>query len=94
MGSFKSLQCDLGAQNCLNLVNKRDIFIIAADIPRVLNTETDEVSRKPELPTEWKLNEIIFAHILDQLAFYLSVDLLASCVNTQLKRFFSYRPDP
>lgn len=94
MGSFKSLQCDLGAQNCLNLVNKRDIFIIAADISGVLNTETDEVSRKSELPTEWKLNEIIFTGILDQLAFYPSVDLLASRVNTQLKRFFSYRPDP
>ena len=42
MGSFKSLQCDLGTQNCLNLENKRDIFIIAADIPRVLNTEVSK----------------------------------------------------
>ena len=80
------------AQNCLNWAIKTDIFIIAAHISGVFNTEADEESRKSELRTEWKLNEIVFTDILDQLDFYPSVDLLASRVNTQLKRFFYYPP--
>ena len=90
MSSCKSLQCDLEAQNIWNWAFKREIFITAAHIPGVLNTEVDEESRKSELQTGWKLNEIIFADILDQFAFYPSVDHFAFRVNTQIKRFSSY----
>ena len=71
----------------------RDSFITAAHIPGVLNNEADEESRRSELRTEWKLNEIILTDIIDQFAFYLSADLAASHINTQLKRFFSYQPN-
>ena len=41
-----------------------------------------------------EVGKIIFTDILTQLSFYPSVDHFASRVNTQLKRFSSYQPDP
>ena len=72
MGKCKSLQYDLGAQNIWNWVIKRDTCITAVHIPGALNTEVNEESRKSELQTECKLNEIIFTYILDQFEFYFT----------------------
>ena len=77
-----------------NWAIEKDIFIIAAYIPGILNVEADQESRKSELRTEWKLHESIFGNIKKYQDFYQSVDLLASRINAQLPRYFAYRPDP
>ena len=93
MGSCKSLLCDQEVRRIWSWASERDIFIIAAHIPEILNVEADQESRKSELRTEWKLHESIFGYIQKYLDFYPSVDLSASRINAQLPRFFAYRPD-
>ena len=73
---------------------ERDFFVTAAHIPRILNVEADQESRKSELRTEWKLRESIFGYIQKYLDFYPSADLFTSRINAQLPRFFAYRSDP
>jgi len=58
------------------------------------NFEREAESRKNEIRLEWKLTERIFIEILSHFEFKPQVDLFASCVNTQLDKFVSYRPDP
>ena len=69
-----------------------DIYLSASHIPGVLNVEADAESRKSEVRTEWKLNEDVFQNMISY--FKPSIDLFASRVNTQLKQFIAYRPDP
>ena len=92
--SCKSLLCDQEVRTIWSWAIERDIFIIAAHIPGILNIEADQESRKSELRTEWKLHESIFGYIQKYLDFYPSVDLLASRINAQLPRFFAYQPGP
>ena len=88
------MQCDLEGKIIWNWAIKKEILITAAHIPGALITDVAEESIKSELRIEWKLNEIFFTNILDQFVFYVSPDLFGFCINTQLKRFFSYQPDP
>ena len=94
MGSCKSLLCDQEVRRTWSWNIQRDIFITAAHIPGILNVEADQGSRKSELRTEWKLHESIFGYIQKYSDFHLSVDLFTSRINSQLSRFFAYRPDP
>ena len=43
--------------------------------------------------SDWMLNPRIFSKIQKKTG-PLEVDLFASCLTTQLERFFSWRPDP
>ena len=88
------MQCDLEGKIIWNWAIKKEILITAAHIPGALITDVAEESIKSELRIEWKLNEIFFTNILDQFVFYVSPDLFGFCINTQLKRFFPYQPDP
>ena len=69
------------------------LWLSSADIPGRLNIEADENSRKTDLRTESKLNRTIFHNVLECLQCYPERDLFASRLNTQLLRFFSWRPD-
>ena len=73
---------------------KRGVWISAAHIPGVLNTEADEESRKINTDSEWKLDSRVLQSTLTQLKFTPSVDLLASRLNAQYERYVSFRPDP
>lgn len=94
MGSCKSQPCDQIVREIWDWAIEKDIFLTAAHIPGVLNVEADMESRNSELRTEWKLHESIFKSVQLYFDFFPTIDLFASRLNTQLPRFFSYRPDP
>lgn len=69
-------------------------FISAAHIPGKENTEADRESRKINLDAEWKLNSGCLQLALKQLNVSPQVDLFATRLNTQMRRFMSFRPEP
>ena len=73
---------------------ERGIWLSAAHIPGVLNTEADEESRKINTDTEWKLDSQVLQSALKELECFPTVDLFASRLNTQFERYVSFRPDP
>ena len=94
MGSIKSLEIDSEVQNIWNWAISRNNFISSTHIPGVLNDIADEESRKAESRTEWMLHKNDFIHISNSLNFHPFIDIYASRLNTQLKTFFSFRPNP
>ena len=74
---------------CMN----RDITLVAEHLPGVLNTIVDQESRIMRDRSDWMLNPRIFSKIQQKWG-PLEVDMFASRLTTQLKRFFSWRPDP
>ena len=94
MGSSKSFQLDFEVKIIWEWILTRGNWITATHIPGRLNIEADEESRRSETRTEWKLNEDDFNRVIEYFLFQPNVDLFASRINTQLARFFAYRPDP
>ena len=74
---------------CMN----RDITLIAEHLPGVLNTIVDQESRVMRDRSDRMLNPRIFNKIQQKWG-PLKVDMFASRLTTQLKRFFSWRLDP
>ena len=74
---------------CMN----QDVTLIAEHLPGVLNTIADQESRVMRGRSDWMLNPRIFNKIQRKWG-PLEVDTFASRLTTQLKRFFSWRPDP
>ena len=73
---------------------ERGIWLSAAHIPGVLNTEADEESRKVNTDTEWKLDCEVLEATLKEPNFSPTIDLFASRLNAQYERYVSFRPDP
>ena len=71
----------------------RHIQLSAMHIPGRLNTVPDEESRNHNLDTEWQLKPHVFKMICKKLGVP-SIDLFATRINTQVKRYVSWRPDP
>jgi len=71
----------------------RNVWITAAHIPGVYNVEADEESRIFREDREWALSHDIFDRICQQFG-PLEVDIFATRVNTKLRRFHSWLPDP
>ncbi len=94
MGSSKSPMLDFEVKIVWEWVLTRGNWISASHIPGKLNVEADEESRRSETRTEWKLHKDYFDQVLQYFLFQPEVDLFASRINTQLARFFAYRPDP
>ena len=67
------------------------VWISAAHIPGVLNTEVDEESRKINSNSEWKLDSRVLQSTLTQLKFTPSVDLFASRLNARYERYVSFK---
>ena len=93
-GTSKSKPCDDMAKQIWAWAIHKNIWLSATHIPGILNVQADEESRKQETFTEWKLNPNLFNYICTKLKFIPDIDLFATRINTQLKTFFSYRPDP
>ena len=70
-----------------------DIVLTTEYIPGVANVIADAESRSMMDRTYWKLHPRLFQEI-NQKWGSLEVDLFASCLSTQLPRYFSWRPDP
>ena len=68
----------------------RDITLVAEHLPGVLNTIADQESRVMRDRSDWMLNPRIFSKIQQKWG-PLEVDMFASRLTTQLRRFFSWR---
>lgn len=89
----QDLQCNDITMKIWLLAKANDIWISAAYLPGKDNIEADFESRKIRDDTEWMLNSNIFDALCKRL-FFPSVDLFASRINTQLKNYVSWNPDP
>ena len=94
MGSTKSLAMDRVVQEIWKYAIERRLWLTVTHIPGILNVEADKESRKTETRTEWMLNKEVFQDTIENLNFQPTVDLFASRINTQLEKFYSFRPDP
>ncbi len=71
----------------------RNIHLSAAHIPGRLNTRADKESRTQNLDIEWQLRPEIFDELCRRWGTP-EIDLFATRLNTQLKRYVAWRPDP
>ena len=71
----------------------RNKTVHAEHIPGQKNVEADAESRRALDQSDWMLNQEIF-QALEMKWGPFDVDLFAARHNKQLKRFFSFRPDP
>ena len=72
---------------------RKNLTIHAEHIPGRLNTTADMESRRKMDSSDWRLSPEIFCVLMQRLG-PCNIDLLAARHNTQLERFFSFRPDP
>ena len=72
---------------------ERNIHIQAQHLPGVLNLTADMESRSMKDRSDWKLDRQTFVSI-NKLYGPLEVDLFASRLTNQCRRYFSWRPDP
>ena len=72
---------------------ERNIHIQAQHLPGVLNQVADMESRSMRDRSDWKLDHRIFLKVNRRYG-PLEVDLFASRLTNQCRRYFSWRPDP
>ena len=73
---------------------ERDIWLSAVHVPGVNNTEADRASRRQHATeTEWKLAPMVYEQ-LNQKFGPFEIDLFASRLNNQCKKYFAWHPDP
>lgn len=93
MGGTKSIICDWLAQSIWHWCIQRRIWLTAAFVPGKCNIVADTCSRKFNDNLEWKLKENIFEKLV-HLWKLPTIDLFASRLNYQIKRYASWQPDP
>ena len=94
MGSVRSIEMDKVSQLIWSWACGRNNWVTATHIPGVLNIEADRESRECAERTEWQLNPKCFDQIIKDFETTPKIDLFASRLNKQVKKFCSYRPDP
>ena len=72
---------------------KKGIFLIAKHIAGKDNVSADWMSHAHRDRTDWMLNQEVFQKI-NQLWGPLEVDLFATRLSAQLRRFYSWKPEP
>ena len=70
----------------------KNIWVSAAHIPGTQNTEADSFSRNFNEAIEWKLSTNLF-QIISSMFGNPTIDLFASCINYQIDRYISWKPD-
>ncbi|XP_071141873.1 uncharacterized protein [Mytilus edulis] len=93
MGGIKSICCNTIAKSIWFWAKKHNVWLTASHIAGTENTIADAESRKFNDKVEWQLNKDIFCDICE-LWGDPQIDLFASRLNSQLKRFCSWKPDP
>lgn len=93
MGGIKSICCNTIAKSIWFWAKKQNVWLTASHIAGTENTIADAESRKFNYQVEWQLNKDIFCDICE-LWGEPQIDLFASRLNSQLKRFCSWKPDP
>ena len=74
-------------------VGQGENFLWAEHLPGLKNTTADEESRTVRDQCNWMIHPRVFAHLQQKMG-PLEVDMFASRLTYQLRRFFSWRPDP
>ena len=92
-GTSRSQECDFIRKEIWQWASISSIWLSPTHLPGIQSTEADFESRKYEIHTEWKLNESVLHLICRELGFSPTIVLFATRINTQLRTFFSYRPD-
>ena len=93
MGGSHSILCNAATFDIWNWCRQRNIWLSAAHIPGIDNTEADRKSRLFNDATEWKLNYQAFQLCTAQWGLP-DIDLFSSRLNCQLKSYISWHPDP
>ena len=93
-GTSRSQECDFITKEIWQWASNSSIWLSAMHWPGIQNIEADFESWKYEIHTEWKLIESVFHFICGELGFSPTIDLFAKRINTQLRTFVSYRPNP
>ncbi|KAM8939450.1 LOW QUALITY PROTEIN: uncharacterized protein RCH25_053096 [Pelodytes ibericus] len=93
LGGTKSLSLSHQATEFWKFCLAHNISVKAEHIPGLSNTDADWNSRHLADSSDWRLHPRIF-HQLENLWGPLDIDLFASRLNTQLPKFYSWRPDP
>ncbi len=94
MGTSHSNDCNSLGKEIWEWCIRRNIWISAAHIPGIANTEADFESHASSLNTEWSLNDACLTQALSQINFDPEVDLFASRLNAKFPSYVSFRPDP
>ena len=92
-GGVRSPECNEQAQQVWSWAESRRIWLSIAHIPGVENVVADYKSRNFTDNTEWELNDRIFSKVVDAFG-EPDVDLFASRLNTKVKNYVSWQPDP
>ena len=93
MGGIKSEKCNGLAIVIWEWCLQRNIWLICSHIPGKNNDQADRLSREFNDQIEWQLDKSIFLRICEKVG-RPDIDLFASRLNTQLKVFCSWKPDP
>ena len=94
MGTSHSYSCNAITKQIWDWCIMHNIWLSAAHIPGVDNTDADGESRKINMDAEWQINPGVLKDVFDSFQFCPSIDLFASRINKQLERFASFWPDP
>ena len=88
MGGIKSETCNNISYRIWNFCTENKLRVSAAHIPGKNNIEVDQQFRILQEATEWKLHPELFQKINDKFG-KLDIDLFASRISRQLKRYVS-----
>lgn len=93
MGGIQYPELNHLARSIWQWCEKRRIFVDAEYIPSRENVHADRESRSTSIDMEWELADVAFNKISKRWGSP-EVDLFASTINTKVKKFCSWRPDP
>ena len=93
MGGIKSETCNNIACRIWNFCTENKLWVSAAHIPSKNIIEADQQSIILQDATEWKLHPELFHKIVDEFE-KPDIDLFASRIRRQLKRYVSWYPEP
>ena len=94
MGTIRSTECNIVAQDIWNFCRSYDIWITCAHIPGVFNVESDKESRKEYKQAEWMLNRAHYHNAIKKFKFSPEIDCFATRINCQHPVYASFKPDP
>jgi len=92
-GGTRSVICNTITKDIITWCKDRNIWITACHIAGKDNIEADSLSRDLNPNIEWTLNSDEFKVLCD-LYGTPEIDLFASRLNYQIKKYISYHPDP
>ena len=95
MGSIHSDQCHSMAKKIWEFCIANNIWLTAAHLPGSSNVKADHASRNfISIDTEWMLDTQILTRALNSFQFWPEIDLFASRLNKQFKKYCAFHVDP